>query len=50
LLPLLKFVGDQKIMGEFKLGRNSLIFGWISAFVLISINVYTVLTFGWYGY
>jgi len=43
LLPLVKFVGSSKVMGELVLGRRGVLLAWCISLVVIAANVYLVL-------
>ena len=38
MIPLLRFVGTRKVMGEFVLGRNAKIGSWCLALLILVLN------------
>jgi manganese transport protein len=38
IIPLLRFTGSQKLMGEFVLGRNAKIVSWGLALLILALN------------
>ncbi len=43
VIPLLRFVGSRKVMGEFALGRNAKIGSWGLALLILALNAALIL-------